>query len=310
MAKIPTGEWLQSKFGRLIDMTEVVAKEYPGEYLEPEYGFWSIKKEIALMYWIWPFLKIAKEYFRAFYYIDLFAGSGLMKAGADFFVGSPIVAIGSTLPDSKFSQYICFDTDERRITALEKRTTIAAEYFGTGKPIILNEDCNEGIDRILAEYCPGEKACYLAFVDPQGITDLRWSTLQKLLTHCKGDLIINFPTSGVNRNLPNTDCLKALTEFFGDVGWREISGDIEAIVEYYKNKVALVRVDGRPRMVNSFPVLDENNRRLYDLIFATGSTGMKNALNDLKGRLESIRTTDIREIHRVIAGSQKQLTGY
>jgi three-Cys-motif partner protein len=147
-------------------------------------------------------------------------------------------------------------------------------------------------------------------VDPQGITDLRWSTLQKLLTHCKGDLVINFPTSGVNRNLPIADCVNVFTEFFGDVGWREISGDIDAIVEYYKNKVALVRVDGRSRTVNSLPVLDENNRRLYDLIFATGSTGMKNALNDLKGRLESIRTKDIREIHKVIAGSQKQLTGY
>ena len=301
---------MQSKFGRLTDMTDVIAKEYPGEFSEPEYGFWSIKKEIALMYWVWPFLQIAKEYFTAFYYIDLFAGSGLMKAGSDFFVGSPIVAIGSTLPDSKFSQYICFETDEQRKTALEKRTAIAAEYFGTSKPIILNEDCNEGIDQVLTEYCPSKNACYLAFVDPQGIRDLKWSTLQKLLAHCKGDLIVNFPTSGVNRNLPRSDCEQALNEFFGDASWCEINGDSDAIVEYYKNKVALVRVDGRSRMVNSLPVFDENNHRLYDLIFATGSTGMKNALDDLKNRLESIRTKDIREIYKVIAGSQKQLTGY
>jgi hypothetical protein len=37
---------------------------------------------------------------------------------------------------------------------------------------------------------------------------------------------------------------------------------------------------------------------------------MKNALDDLKNRLEKLKTRDFREIHKVIAGSQKQLTGY
>ena len=39
-AKIPTSEWLQSKFGRLVEMTKIVSAECPGQYSEPEYGFW------------------------------------------------------------------------------------------------------------------------------------------------------------------------------------------------------------------------------------------------------------------------------
>lgn len=307
-SKIPTGNWLQNKFGRLLEMTKVVSSECPGQFSEPEYGFWSLKKEIALMYWIWPFLQIASRHFDSFYYIDLFAGSGLMKANSDYFVGSPIVAICSTLADKKFDEYLCFEIDSSRRDALERRAEIASKHFETCFPKVFGVDCNKELAHVLAEFCGKERTCYLAFVDPEGISDLKWSSLYNLLVHGKGDLILNFPTLGVIRNLNLTQSESALAAFFGDKEWKNVVNP-DNLVEYYKNKIAVVK--GFGTTVDSLPVTDELNHRLYDLIFATGSKGMSNVIRDMKKRLDRIKTKDFRQIHKVMAdGTQSQLTKY
>ncbi len=286
-------------------MTKIVSEHYPAQYIEPKYGFWSLKKEIALMYWIWPFLQIASKYFKSQYYIDLFAGSGLFKAGSDFFVGSPIVAICSTLSDKKFDQFICFELNEDCKNALEKRASAIAEQFDTNCPKVFNYDCNQKLEQVLDDYCPSQKSCYLAFIDPQGINDLKWTTLVKLLDHCKGDIILNFPTSGINRNLNQTKSRNAITEFFGDNEWCEIDQNMDNLVEHFMKKISRFR-----KVVDCIPVIDEGNHRLYDLIFATNSEGMKNVLFDLKNRLERYSTKDFRNIHSVTTDGQQQITDY
>lgn len=289
-------------------MTTIVTEQTQGKITEPEYGFWSLKKEIALMYWTWPFLQIASQHFTSFYYIDLFAGSGLMKCGSHFFIGSPLVAVCSTLPDKKFDQYICFEIDESRKNALEKRASIAADHFETCCPKVFNVDCNKGLERVLKEFCPSERSCYLAFIDPQRINDFKWRTLHTLLIHGKGDIILNFPTSGIIRNLSIAKSKKALTDFFGDNKWCEINPNADDLVNYYMNKIAYV--DGYRRAVDNLSVTDGSNHRLYDLIFATGSVGMKNVMLNMKSRLEKIKTEDFQVIHQVLAGPQTQLTGF
>jgi hypothetical protein len=72
------------------------------------------------------------------------------------------------------------------------------------------------------------------------------------------------------------------------------------------NKIA--EIPGHRRVVTNLPVLDESNHRLFDLIFATGSVGMKNVTSDLKNKLGKIKTKNFREINEVMAGPQKQLT--
>jgi three-Cys-motif partner protein len=306
-ARKPNSEWLKSKLDKLVEMTEIVKKECPTEYSEadPEYGFWSIKKEIALMYWIWPFLQIANKYFASFYYIDLFAGSGLMKADNDFFVGSPIVAVSSTLRDKKFDHYICFELDESRKVALERRMTVVCNHFETYGAMVFFADCNMKIESVLKEHCPPDNTCFLAFIDPQKITDLKWKTIQSLLVHGKGDIILNFPTMAINRNLEIPESAKSLTEFIGDDEWQGIKTDIDAVIEHFKGNISKYR-----SQVDSLTVKDEQNRRLYDLIFATNSLGMKNALDDLKKRLNQIKTRDIRGLYAVVAEGQKQLKDY
>jgi len=43
---------------------------------------------------------------------------------------------------------------------------------------------------------------------------------------------------------------------------------------------------------------------------ATGSSGMRNVMQDMKNRLNRIKTKDIRAIHEVIVESQTQLTDF
>jgi three-Cys-motif partner protein len=301
--KIPTSEWLRARLDRLLEITEVVKKLTPKLYSEPDpaYGFWSIKKEIALMYWAYPFQQIAKNYFKSFYYIDLFAGSGLMKAEKSFFVGSPIVAIASTLKEHQFSQYICMETSEERKVALEKRAEAACNHFGTCGAKVYLADCNVQLESVLKSCCPASDSCFLAFIDPQGYSDLKWKTVERLLRHGKGDIILNFPTMGINRNLKNPECASGLSDFFGDADWEDC--DIEEAFENYKFCISELRA-----FVDSLEVRDKQQHRLYDLVFATNSRGMSNALSDLKRRLDKIQTKTIRGLYKVAAEGQKQMT--
>ncbi len=296
---------MKNKLDRLLDMTEVVRKVSPEQFSEADldYGFWSIKKEIALMYWSYPFQQIAKNYFKSFYYIDLFAGSGLMKAEETFFVGSPIVAVGSTLKGLSFSQYICIEANSARKIALEKRLEATCHHFGTSGAKVYEAGCNAQLESILKECCSTSGRCFLAFVDPQGYTDLKWKTLEKLMNHGKGDIILNFPTMGINRNLPISECAPAISNFIGDDDWKRSS--VTEVLEHFKAKMSAHR-----KTVDSLEVKDEQNRRLYDLIFATSSQGMKNALTDLKTRLNLIQTKTIRGLYAVAREGQKQLKDF
>ena len=310
--KIPTGTWLKNKFQRLSELTETILQDDERHYSEPKYGFWSLKKEIALMYWIWPFLTIASVHFKSFYYIDLFAGPGLMKANDHYFVGSPIVAIGSTLPDKQFGEYVCFEIDHLRSETLKRRTKIASKSFGTSLPKVFNVDCNEELLAILDDVCPKGNICFLAFVDPENVKDLQWKTVHELLAYSRGDMILTFPTQGIIRNFKvakrNQKMGELFSVFFGDNEWRDVEPSADSIIEYYKIKIS--QTNGLRRLVDSLQVRDESNRRLYDLVFATGSTGMRNVMQDMKRRLNRIKTKDIRAIHEVIAESQTQLTNF
>jgi len=304
---IPTDEWLQDKLIRLEKMTDLVKEFSPSLYTEadPNYGFWSIKKEIALMYWSYPFQIIASKHFASFYYIDFFAGSGLMKAEKDFFVGSPIVAVSSSLKEKSFSKYICVEYDLERKVALEQRMTHVCKDCQTCSPTVIQADTNKEIDTILKE-CSRDNSCFLAFIDPQKYTDLKWSTLEKLMKHGKGDIILNFPTMSITRNLGNADCLKSLSEFFGDDQWSTLSiVNTDTVLEHFKQNIRKYRNN-----VDSLEVRDETNHRLFDLVFATSSTGMNNVVASLKKKLDAIRTKDIKGLYAVVAQKQKQMKDF
>jgi three-Cys-motif partner protein len=306
--KTPTSEWLKSKLNRLIDMTDILKTISPELYTEvdPDYGFWSLKKEIALMYWVYTFQTIANKWFDTYYYVDLFAGSGLMEADNYFFVGSPIVAVGSTLKEKPFSKYICVECDETRRNVLEQRMNKACMQYETCGAEIIQADCNQEIENVLKTYSPQGNTCYLAFVDPQKYTDLRWQTLETLMRYGIGDIILNFPTMSLIRNITKVESRQSVSNFIGDEDWTQLNPlNIDNVLEHFKSKMNRFR-----REVHSIEVKGDKNNRLFDLVFATNSRGMKNALEDLKERLNAIRTKDIKGLYSVVAEGQMQMEDY
>jgi three-Cys-motif partner protein len=306
--KTPTSDWLKSKLNRLVEMTDFLKTISPEHYtkVEPDYGFWSLKKEIALMYWVYTFQTIANIYFDSYYYIDLFAGSGLMEADNNFFVGSPIVAVSSTLKDKPFSKYICIECDETRRNVLEQRMNKACEHHETCGAEIIQADCNQEIANVLKTHSPQGKTCYLAFVDPQKYTDLKWQTLETLMKYGIGDIILNFPTMGLTRNITKVKSRQSVSDFIGDEDWIQLNPlNIDTVLEYFKSKMNRYR-----REVHSITVKGDRNNRLFDLVFATNSRGMKNALADLTKKLNAIRTKDIKGLYSVVAEGQMQMKDF
>jgi three-Cys-motif partner protein len=284
------------------------------EYAEPAYGFWSLKKEIALMYCIWPFLQIAKHRFDSYYYLDLFAGSGMMQADEEtYFVGSPIVALGGTPPDVRFNSYTCFENKPTRAAILERRLAIASNELGIGPCKVLVENCNSSFSSDLGSICSGDprKICFLAFVDPEGL-EVDWNTVERILKHCKGDLILTFATSGIMRNLEmarkNVAMGKTFTRFFGSERWQDLEVDERSIVGFYMSNLGRIR--GRTEIVHNIPVKDESNHRLYDIVFVTGSRAMGNVILDLSERLSNVQTRDLRSLCHVLTGKVSQLNDF
>jgi len=306
--KTPTPEWLKGKLSRLVKMTDVLKTISPEliPEVDPDYGFWSLKKEIALAYWIYAFQTIANVYFDSYYYIDLFAGSGLMKAENCVFVGSPIVAVSSNLKEKPFSKFICIECDETRRNVLEQRVNKACMYHETFGAEIIQADCNKEIENVLNEHIPRGNTCYLAFIDPQKYTDLRWQTIEKLMRYGKGDIILNFPTMSLIRNITKVESRNSVSEFIGDGEWTRLDPlDIDNVLDHFKSKMNRYR-----REVHSLEVKGDKNNRLFDLVFATNSKGMKNALEDLKKRLDEISTDYIKALYSVVAEGQKQIKDY
>jgi|WetSurMetagenome_2_1015567.scaffolds.fasta_scaffold98544_3 three-Cys-motif partner protein len=222
---VSTSEWLQDKLEILDKMTGTLHKISPEVFtpLDHDYGFWSLKKEIALMYLARPFQNIAKKHFSSHYYIDLFAGSGLMKVAEDtFYAGSPVVAIGSTIKEKPFSKYICMEAEQNRCSVLQQRLEAVCTHYQTCKADVVPANTNAEIDNVLNKYAPKGDTCYLAFVDPETYTDINWSTLETLMRFGKGDIILNFPSHSIVRNLPtktSAGAVTSLSKFVGDSDW-------------------------------------------------------------------------------------------
>jgi three-Cys-motif partner protein len=229
-----------------------------------------------------------------------------MKAENQFFVGSPIVAVNSTLKDKPFSKYVCVESDSKRKIALEQRMAKVCNHFQTCNPNVLQADSNKEIDTILKECGSQDNTCFLAFVDPQKYTDLKWNTLEKLLKHGKGDIILNFPTMSITRNLGIENCIPSLSDFIGDDQWTNFTVvNTDNVLEHFKQHIRQYR-----SAVDSLEIRDDLNHRLFDLIFATNSQGMKNVVDDLKKKLDAINTKDIKGLYSVVAQGQKQMKDF
>ena len=260
----------------------------------------------ALKRYIYMFLTATKRgNWRAWNYIDLQAGPGKVQIRQpnEIVLGSPLIALNAT---GSFTNYWFVDVDNENIQALEQRI---AQSERSDKVRIICGDCNAVVDGIVEEIIAADNdyregiwsSLNLAFLDPEGL-ELEWSTVEKLASVNRMDLIINVSTSGFERNVERMirgGDTSLLESFFGTSNWRKEYDQVRNDDSDYKRRTMLdfyKRALGNYGYVFIFDDLvpDElvfKNRRgrlLYTLIGASkserGQDLWQKAISNIRGQ--------------------------
>ncbi|MGD0176032.1 MAG: three-Cys-motif partner protein TcmP [Candidatus Bathyarchaeia archaeon] len=282
---------------------------------DAEYGFWSLKKLIAINYLIPQFGRLARTgNFTHCYYLDVLAGSGLVKLENDTTIpGSAIVALAAPTTEPHFEKYFFIERDPSKSDLLKKRLKRVAETTDREYEVMAG-DCNAVLPGILNAIYKSdqEHTCFLALFDPEGYSETVWSTVESLLAHGKGDLIFNF-TEGIARNVEKarTDpsYLPSLQRYFGesDNDWLQCDG-YDRLIDHFSYRLG--HVNEIRRTTFRIDVRGEDNRPLYALLIATGSSGYANIVNDLKKRLDVIEVRDLKSTYDQLVGKSRSIDSY
>jgi three-Cys-motif partner protein len=146
-------------------------------------------------------------------FIDPFSGPGRARTrtSGQFIDGSPLIALKQE--KAPFSRVVLCDLAAVNTSALAQRTSAHAR-----RRIILTEDCNEKVDELIS-HVP-RHGLNVALVDAYGLTPLSFETIKKLAALPRMDLIINFPTNDMKRNLDREETKERIDRFLGTTAWR------------------------------------------------------------------------------------------
>ena len=244
-------------------------------------GEWAKVKLDYLIRYINVFETSMRQKWAIRNYIDLQAGPGKnrIRNTGEVILGSPLLALTATHP---FTGYFFVDLQSESTQALTKRCS-ASPYFQQVN--IRTGDCNVLIDQLNTELKRNEgHSLNLAFLDPEGL-ELKWSTVAKLASIQRMDLIINYPEGGLNRFLGRAVKSTGQTSvdaFFGSREWRttyqesQVQGDSSPhwrLIEFYKSRLQALgyREVLRGDEVGDEPLIRNIEKRapLYRLLFAS-----------------------------------------
>jgi three-Cys-motif partner protein len=158
-------------------------------------------------------------------YIDLFSGPGKCRDEKTnkISLGSPLIALTTKYP---FTRYYFVDINEAFISSLITRCSNSAI---NDRVVTYIGDSNEIVDKIIEQIKP-VPGLNLALLDPQGF-ELKWTTILKLASVSRMDLIIYYPQMGINREMPNEIDIKGETKidfFLGEQNGGKFTVHIEA----------------------------------------------------------------------------------
>lgn len=269
-------------------MEKYILPEEDGLTVRPS-GDWAQDKLFYVKHYIGTFEKSMRtKQWRSRIYIDLFAGSGkcLDRKTKEYFLGSPLLALTTEYP---FTDYFFVDMDKENIEALKIRSN--ATGIAANKIHFLTGDANEKVHEITREirqidkpYIPNVwPSLNLAFLDPNGVEELKWDIVAELAQMKRMDLIIHYSQQGVERlvkNSVNSPNATALDRFFGDDGWREVykqhkdsvAGYHRPLINYYKSKLKMldyVEVKDDEEIWTEPLMRNQKNAPLYRLLFAS-----------------------------------------
>ena len=268
---------------------------------------WSIKKLLALDYYVEPFVDImhSKE-FKEWYYIDPFCGSGLLRIKKHLFPGSPLVALFHT--DNKpFSKYYLSDENAKYTYELKARIERILKSKNM-KVQIENKKFSYMVEELFSGSRPShwKDIGYLAFLDPYGL-DVDWKSMERILRSGPVDIIFTFMTWAIVWNRNNQLAEGSITRYFGDSNWKYLKTQ-DDFVNHYCNKIHQFGYQNK-YMTFTIDITVEGGRR-YDLILATQSVGGARVLNYLKDAVSCVTTQTIDDAFSVTVGDKTDLDSY
>ncbi|OGI12297.1 hypothetical protein A3K64_03165 [Candidatus Micrarchaeota archaeon RBG_16_36_9] len=235
----------------------------------------TIKKWRFLRKYLEAYTKIvSNKSWDSFFYIDGFAGKG--KYGE--YEGSPLIALKL---DYLFTNYIFIEEKKENIKKLEsiiRQLSInKAKIFRNDKNnpsrdvdvkiSFKRTDVNSYLQENLCKDVPDGKICFI-FLDPTG-TELSMKALEACAKRTRVELLINFPVSGVIRNMETPQSEKTITALFGSDEWKHVRSDSkkgENLAEIYVQSIRKFF-----RNIKYEVIKNEKNSPVYYLIFATNS---------------------------------------
>lgn len=244
-------------------------------------GQWALAKLDYLRRYIDVFETAMRSKWKTRTYIDLLAGPGKIQVRNTETValGSPLLALTVKHP---FTGYFFVDADPTNASALRSRCDASSLK---DRVQISTGDCNVVIDEIVSELKKSEaNSLNLAFLDPEGL-ELQWSTVAKLASIRKMDLVINYPEGGLNRMMPKAVDIPdetAVDRYFGTAQWRDIyqqwqvlgHGSVHGqLIDLYRDQlkqIGYVEIR-RSDEVGDEPLMRNTQKRapLYRLLFAS-----------------------------------------
>lgn len=254
-------------------------------------GDWAQDKLFYVKHYIDTFEKsMQNSKWRSRIYIDLFAGPGKCKDRKtnEYFLGSPLLALTTEYP---FTTYFFGDMDNANIETLKIRSE--ATSIKRDSICFLVGDANDTVNEVTREIRKIDKpyipdlwpSLSLAFLDPNGVEELKWNIIAELAQMKRMDLIIHYSQQGVERlvkNSVNSNNETALDRFYGDNGWRDIytknknsaGGYHRPLINYYKSKLkqlGYVEVKDDEEIWTEPLMRNQKNAPLYRLLFASKS---------------------------------------
>jgi three-Cys-motif partner protein len=239
----------------------------------PEVGSWAEEKHSVVSLYAKLFSTGMKDKWDERVYIELYAGSGFarLKNSTRVIAGSPIQAL---LLEDAFDKYIFCERDPQNLQALRARVLKLAP---SSHVAYVEGDCNECVDRILAEipqYSANHRVLTLCFVDPFDI-GIKFKTLRKLADRFMDFLILLALYMDANRNIGNyvkEEAIK-IDEFLGMSTWRarwterERQGDAfpRFLAEEFSNSMQALNYVPQPFYKMKPIRMPERNVRLYNL---------------------------------------------
>lgn len=216
---------------------------------------------------------VGKSFPRALYF-DGFCGPGIYSDGED---GSPLVAIkqanAACERNPNFKPIMIFNDLDVATSQNAKDRILSANPHPNIEYFVTNQQFQTFSENIANRLEKGWRFPTFAFIDPFGIKDTPFNTIQRLLEGPRSECIINFMAGWANRwaQHPNPDVAGKVPKLLGEKAIDEkilLSPDrIAAITDAYCNKLKECA-----QFVKKFQFLDESNVRDNVIFFCSNSS--------------------------------------